>query len=64
MLRSDQVSTEVDEIGDGSVGSQESLGLLERFELSHASFPHPSRLMGLLSPIVRIPRSIVDYLRH
>jgi hypothetical protein len=44
--------------------TQESLSLLHRFESSHPTLSHPGRFMGLLCPIIRILRSIVDYVRN
>ena len=41
----DQVSTQVKQIMNRSMGSDESLSLAYRFELSHAAFPGSGRLM-------------------
>lgn len=38
MLSTDQVPTEIEEIIDGSVNTNESLGLLQRFEPTHSTF--------------------------
>jgi hypothetical protein len=46
------------------MGTQKSLSLFERFELSHTALTNPGGFMGLLSPIVRILRCIVNYVRH
>jgi hypothetical protein len=59
MLRTDFMPTQVKQIGHSGMGNQNSLRLPRRFELSecrttHHSLPHPSRLMGLLYPVVRI----------
>lgn len=46
------------------MSTQESLGLSERFELTHPSLPHSGRLVRLFSPIVIILLSTVDRIGH
>jgi hypothetical protein len=46
------------------MSSQKPLCLLDRFELPHPPLPDPSRLMGLLSPIILILLGTVDRLRN
>ena len=64
MLSPDQLPTGVEEVSDSSMGTHKSLGLLDRFELPHTSFPNPGRLVRLFCPIVRILRRIMDDLRN
>ena len=54
MLGADQVTTQIEQIGNGSVNSHESLSLAGRLELSHPSLLHPGCLMGLFGPIILI----------
>ncbi len=46
------------------MGTQESLSLPNRLELSHPPLPDPGRFMRLLCPIILILLSTVDRLRH
>ena len=64
MLSPDQVPTQVEQITDSSMSTQESLSLPYRFELAHPSLSHPGRLMRLLCPIILILLSTVDRLRN
>ena len=56
--------TEVEQIGNCSMGTQESLSLPNYFELSHAPFSHSGSFMRLLGPIILILLSTVDCLRN
>jgi len=38
--------------GDGTVGGEEALGVAGRLEASHASFPLPGGLVGILRPVI------------
>ena len=62
MLCPDQVSTEIEQITDRCMSTQESLGLPHRLELPHPSLSDPGHLMRLLCSIVLIPLSTVDRL--
>lgn len=42
MLSLDQVTAQIEQIGDSSVGTQESLSLPDRFEPPHSSLSYPS----------------------
>jgi hypothetical protein len=69
MCSADQVPTQIEKIMDSSMRTQKSLCLPGRLELpecrtTHTAFPHPSRFMGLLSPIILILLCTVDRLRH
>jgi hypothetical protein len=46
------------------MGTQKLLRLSNRFEPSHHSLSHPSRLMGLLSPVVGILGIIMNNIGH
>ncbi len=46
------------------MNSHKSLRLPGRLESPHTPLPHPSRLMGLLSPIILILLSAVNSLRY
>ena len=50
---------QVEQVVDGGIAFQKSLGLLDRFETPHTSFSDPSRLMRKLCPIVRILLCVV-----
>jgi hypothetical protein len=54
MLSADQMSTQVEDIMDSSMGSNESLRLPYRLEPPHSSFTNPGRFMGLLRSIISI----------
>jgi len=54
--------TEVEQIADRGMGTQKSLRLPGRLELTHPSLPDPGRLMRLLSPIILILLCTVDRL--
>jgi hypothetical protein len=45
------------------MGSHESLRLRHRFEPPHSSFPDPSSLMGLFSPVILVLLDTVKCLR-
>jgi len=60
----DQMSTEIEQIADSSIDTQESLGLSNRFELSYSPLPDPSCFMRLFRPIILILLSTVDRLRN
>jgi hypothetical protein len=45
MFSPDQVPTQIEQITDSCVGTQESLSLSSRFELSHPSLSDPGRLI-------------------
>ena len=64
MFSADQVLTEIEQIVDCSVGTQESPSLSNRLELPHPSFPDPGRLMRLLCPIIFILFSTEDRLEN
>ena len=42
---------------------QESLGLLRRFESTHAPLSHPGWLMGRFGTVIGIPGRVVDRIR-
>jgi len=56
--------SQIEQITNGSMGTQESLGLSDRFEPSHPSLTNPRRLMRLLCPVVGILISHVNGFRH
>ena len=60
MLSSHQVPAHIEQIADGGMGSDESLSLPGRLELSHPPLPHSGRFMRLLSLIILILLSAVD----
>ena len=64
MFSPDQMATKVEKITDSRMGSEKSLCQPNRLESPHPSFPHPGRLMRLLHPIILIPFSTVDHIRH
>ena len=64
MLGANKMSTQVEHIGECSMGNHKSLRLPGRLESPHTPFPDPSRLMGLLSTIILILLSAVDRLRR
>ena len=62
MLGADFMSTQIEQIGHSRMGTEKPLSLPHRFELPHTSPSNPSRLMGLLGPIILILLSAVDRL--
>ena len=64
MLRPDEMPSQIEQITDGSVGTQKPLSLTYGLESPHPPLPHPGRLMGLLYPIILILLSTVDRLGH
>lgn len=62
MFGSYQVSVKIEEILDSSMSSKKPLSLPYRFESPHPSLPHPSRFMGLLSPIIGVLISDMNHL--
>ena len=64
VLSPDQVPTKVEWIMDSSMGSNKSLSLRDRLELSRPPFSYAGCLVRLLCPIFLIPFSTVDRLRN
>ena len=62
MLRPDEMPSQIEQITDGSVGTQKPLSLTYGLESPHPSLPHPGRLMGLLCSIILILFSAVDHI--
>jgi len=60
MLRPNQMPTQVEQIGHGSMGNHESLSLSNGLKSPHPSLPRPGCLVGLLRPVVRVLISDVD----
>ena len=60
MLRPDQMRTEIEQITHRCMGTQESLSLLDRFELPHPSLPDSGGLMGLRWTVVFMLWSTVN----
>ena len=56
--------TQIEEITDSGMSTQESLSLLYQFEFSHPSLPFSGSLMGLLCPIILILLCTVYRLRY
>ena len=50
MFGSNQMPARIEQIGNRSMCTQESLGLLHGFELPHPSLHNPGRLVRLLGP--------------
>jgi hypothetical protein len=50
VFSSNQMPAKIEQIGNRSMCTQESLGLLHGFELPHPSLPNPDRLVRLLGP--------------
>ena len=64
MMSSHQVPAKVEQIGDRSMDSHESLRLLHGLESSHSSLPLPGHLVRLLRPIILILLSTVNRVGH
>jgi hypothetical protein len=62
VLSPNQVPTQIEQVTDSSVCTQESLSLLYRFKLTHTSLPYPGRLVRLLGPVILVPLGTVDRL--
>ena len=62
MLSANQVPIRIEYIANRNMGTQESLWLPDRFELSNISVPSPSSFMRLLSPLILILPRTVDRL--
>jgi len=58
------MALQVGQVVHDGVGAQEPLRLLGRVEVAHAPLPGPGRLVGKLSPVVRVATSVVDRLGH
>jgi hypothetical protein len=53
------MTAQIEKVTDSRMDTQKSLSLLNRFEFTHPSLPHPSHFMRLLSPIILILFSAV-----
>jgi hypothetical protein len=63
VLSTYQVPTEIEQLTNSGMGTQESPSLLYAFKLAHPPLPGPRSLMRLLGPIILILFSAVDRLR-
>jgi len=58
-----QMPSQIEQVTDSSMSTQEPLRLTDRFKSPHPPLSHPDRLMRLLSQIILIMFSTVDCLR-
>jgi hypothetical protein len=63
VLSSDQMSAEIEQIGNRCMGTQESLSLPDRFESPHPALSYPGRLMRLLCSVVALLIGDLDRFR-
>ena len=64
VFSADQMPTQVEQVTDGGMRTQEPLSLPSRFELTHPSLPYPGRLVGLLYAIVLILVGTMNHIRY